>query len=178
MRIAICFTHHMSRFEGYSHPQSWFLETFGGGKQPKIPQSCSVVMWTQMCWEGAFKAPQTLRRVMSSPVEQWCKGRRSKNKIFPREGQEGPTVAGALRSQAAHLSSSQATTEPTPIRFRGRATAGEALRGEHGWWRKCFRGSSRKLPAPGPSRSHRHLPAMTGRLRLSRPCLCHCKCSL
>lgn len=183
MRIAICFTHHVSRFAGYSHPQSWFLEAFGGGKQPKIPQSCSVVMWTQTRWEGAFKAPQTLRRVMSSPVEQRCKGRRSKNKIFPREAQEGPTVAGALRSQAAHLSSSQATTEPTRIRFRGRATAGEALSGQGARRARlveevCFRGSSRKLPAPGPSRSHRHLPAMTGRLRLSRPCLCHCKCSL
>ena len=127
--------------------------------------------------------PQTLRKVMSSLVEQQCKGRRSKNKLFHREGQEGPTVAGALRSQAANLSSSQATTEPTHSRFRGRATAGEALSGQGARRARlvekvCFRGSSRQLPPPGPSRIHRHLPAMTGRLQLSRPCLCHCRCSL
>ena len=53
----ICFTHHMIRFPGHSHSESGFLEAFWGGKQPKIPQSYSAVLWTQIHWEGAFKEP-------------------------------------------------------------------------------------------------------------------------
>lgn len=59
---AICFTHYMSRFPGYSHPEE--------EEQPKTPQGCSIVIRTQMHQAGAFKVTQTFSRVVSSLLEQ------------------------------------------------------------------------------------------------------------
>lgn len=169
---AICFTHYMSRFPGYSHPEE--------EEQPETPQGCSIVIRTQMHQAGAFKVTQTFSRVVSSLLKQWCKARRPEHKCFHREGWEGPTAAGALRSQvrAASLSSSWALSPLLPQNLLVAGTGAGHCQGGS-LWLGCWDGTAGgesvfwrllqgELPCPGslqihmpPSHSDRQAPALS-----------------
>lgn len=93
----------MSKFPGHSHFESLFLEAFWRGRAAQDSANLFCCHLDPVALRRRFQDVTDIEMSHIQPHGAWCKGRKPE-----QEGQEGPTMAAALRSQvwAADLSSS------------------------------------------------------------------------
>lgn len=153
---AICFTNHMSSFPGYSHLQSWFLETSWKRRAAQDFTKPLCFCLNPDALRRCFQGIEDIKVSHVQPCEAVMQGQENWMQSFytgrAKRGSQQLVLLETISEQqtwAPHslpLPHSSVTVEPTLNRHRCKLSAKEAPSGrmleEHEWWRKCAPGAS------------------------------------